>query len=111
MSDISPEGINVTEVRDNETLNNKEKEKKKKEDNNVKPIELQPQEIEKKTKTLYLPSSGIETVSKTEGGSSVKYVHGNVNGKRFEVPCNQVVEVEPEIYEALQPLLKAQSLK
>lgn len=66
------------------------------------PNHIQPKEG---YKVVFIKSNGVPAVPK----NGKKYIEGSVNGKKFEVLCDQQVEVSDEIAEALQGVIKAQS--
>jgi len=58
----------------------------------------------KKLVTIYVSGNEIETVTR----DGVEVLQGSINGEVFEVPCNQVTDVTPEIADVLAGLLAKQ---
>lgn len=61
---------------------------------------------------LYIPSTvgGAVSLSETHPGTRQEtvrhYIQGAVNGERFQVPCDEKIEVPPEIAELLLRLIQ-----
>ncbi len=55
----------------------------------------------KKMKTVYIHGAEIETIIR----DGIEYVQGAINGEPFEVPCNQITEVSPQVAAVLEGIL------
>ena len=57
---------------------------------------------------ILLLSNGIETMPVKEGKTIVLMLHGSINGKPFQVRCDELTFVTDEVAEVLKPLLERQ---
>lgn len=65
---------------------------------------LATEEAPKNTVSVYVRSKGQPTVKGvTADGESCVLLKGQINGKPFEVECDKLVEVSPEIAAVLEP--------
>jgi hypothetical protein len=55
---------------------------------------------------FYLESKGIDTIPKQINGVWKKIVQVQINQSRYEIICDEILELLPEVVEILQPLLK-----
>jgi hypothetical protein len=55
---------------------------------------------------FYLESKGIDTIPKQIDGVWKKIVTARINQTSYEIICDEILELLPEVVEILTPLLK-----
>ena len=54
--------------------------------------------------TIFISGAGLETIMR----DGIEVLLGSINGETFEVPCNQVTDVSPEIAGVLAGIIAKQ---